>query len=91
MAEIIFVIDKVNGNALPVVQFNTRVLGTPAEIDAEAGKVLYFLPVLILDDPVKRQHQADIESKRMQLPCQGSDHIRQTSRFGKRSAFRTGH
>ena len=91
MAKVMFIVDKVNRNPVPVVEFHTHVTGMPADIDAEADDVPNLLTVPLLHDPVKRQREANIKPQIFELPGQCSDHIRQASGLGKRRAFRAGH
>ncbi len=91
MTEVVFIIDEVNRNALPVKLFNSHILGSAADVHAETDQVAHTVPVPVFDDAMKRQHQPGIESQCFQLSRQRSDHIRQPSRFDKRRAFRPDH
>ncbi|OQC73771.1 MAG: hypothetical protein BWX45_00301 [Deltaproteobacteria bacterium ADurb.Bin002] len=91
MTEVMLVVDEVNRDALPVELFDSHILGSPADVHAEADQMTHAFPVPVFDDAMKRQHQPGIESQPFHLSRQRSDHIRQPSRFGKRRAFRPDH
>ena len=83
--EIVFVVDKVEGDAIAFSLEQSAVLAAPANGNAEIGDIGQGIAELKI--PVKRQNHTAVNTVTHQSLGQSAGHIGQTAGFGKRCSL----
>ena len=89
-AEILLVVDEVEGNPVVDELFNAHVLPAPAEVDVEKQHMFHLLAPFGFDGGVHGQHHAHVYPLIAQALGQRAHHVRQTAGLDKRYAFARG-
>ena len=86
-AEIVFVIQQIDGDAVQIQLFQAHVLTAPAQVEPEIGQVAHLIAVFFLDAAVIGYHHPAVETHAVQIGGQGAHHVGQTAGLGQRRAF----
>ncbi len=86
-AEIILVIDKVEGYALILKALDAAILTAPAQLDLELTFELHLVDILLRDGGIQRQNHADIRTLRLENGGERTDNVGKTAGLNKRYAL----
>ena len=86
-AEIILVIDKVEGHALILKALDAAILTTPAQLDLELTFELHLVDILLRDSGIQRQNHTDIRTLRLENGGERTDNVGKTAGLNKRYAL----
>ena len=86
-AEIILVIDKVEGHALILKALDAAILTAPAQLDLELTFELHLVDILLRDGGIQRQNHTDIRTLRLENGGERTDNVGKTAGLNKRYAL----
>ncbi len=86
-AEVILVVDEVEGHALILKALDAAILTAPAQLDLEFAFELHLADVFLRNGGVQRQDDADVRALRLQNGGKCADDVGKTAGLNKRYAL----